>query len=440
LRVGSLKSCVDFIIFKSCKKNMPEFENLRDDKDKLAALLKYCIYAIQQHHMALLWYIFIFLHLFILAKSLPPPYTAECLVGNSQPLYRNASAPSFAVDLNAPAEKRWSQIAHNYRFEIAELTEAVRNLTRPVLNGRFTIFIQKFFGKWIEKLPHPYREEIIGIAQIVNVPVGEIVLYNVFYEVFTLCTSIVAEDANGNMYAARNLDFGMLLGWDSIHHDWTMTEILRKLVINIEWKRDGKLLYKSAGFAGFIGVLTAVKPGKFTVSINERFAKNGGFIGLLEWILKIEQAKWVTWLTREVMENADHFQEAVFSLSVVHLMAPVYFIVSGNETGEGAVITRSRKEALDIRNLDKNRADSWYLLQTNYDPWETPSPLDDRRTPGNQCMNKLGKENVSFDGLYAVLSSKPVLNKMTVFTSLMHATSGALDTQIQKCSNPCWPI
>ncbi|KRZ02591.1 Acid ceramidase [Trichinella zimbabwensis] len=390
------------------------------EQGKLAALFKYCFYAIQQPHMALPWYIFTFLHLFIFSNSLPPPYTAECLVGNGQPLYRNASAPTFTVDLNVAAEKRWSQIANNYKFEIAELTEAVRNLTRPVLNGKFTIFIQKFFGKWIAKLPHPYREEIIGIAQIVNVP--------------------VAEDANGNMYAARNLDFGMLLGWDSINHDWTMTEILRKLVININWKRDGKLLYKSAGFAGFIGVLTAVKPGKFTISINERFSKNGGFIGILEWILKIEQAKWVTWLTREVMENADHFQEAVFSLSVVHLMAPVYFIVSGSETGEGAVITRSREEALDVRNLDKNKADLWYLLQTNYDPWETPSPLDDRRTPGKQCMDKLGKENVSFDGLYAVLSSKPVLNKMTVFTSLMQATSGALDTQIQKCNNPCWPI
>ncbi|KAL1241183.1 Acid ceramidase [Trichinella pseudospiralis] len=331
--------------------------------------------------MALPWYIFTLLHLFIFANSLPPPYTAKCLVGNGQPLYRNASAPTYTVDLNVAADKRWSEIANNYKFEIAELTEAVRNLTRPVLNGKLTIFIQKFFGKWIAKLPHPYREEIIGIAQIVNVP--------------------VAEDANGNMYAARNLDFGMLLGWDSINHDWTMTEILRKLVINIDWKRDGKLLYKSAGFAGFIGVLTAVKPGKFTISINERFSKNGGFIGILEWMLKIEQTKWVTWLTREVMENVDHFQEAVFSLSVVHLMAPVYFIVSGSEIGEGAVITRSREEALDVRNLDKNKADLWYLLQTNYDPWETPSPLDDRRTPGKQCMDKLGKENVSFDGLYA---------------------------------------
>ncbi len=43
---------------------------------------------------------------------------------------------------------------------------------------------------------------------------GEIVLYNIFYEIFTLCTSIVAEDENGNILHGRNLDFGLLLGYN----------------------------------------------------------------------------------------------------------------------------------------------------------------------------------------------------------------------------------
>ncbi len=35
-----------------------------------------------------------------------------------------------------------------------------------------------------------------------------------FYEIFTLCTSIVGQDNNGKIYHARNLDFGLFLGWD----------------------------------------------------------------------------------------------------------------------------------------------------------------------------------------------------------------------------------
>jgi acid ceramidase len=46
----------------------------------------------------------------------------------------------------------------------------------------------------------------------INFYLGEIVLYNIFYEIFTLCTSIVAQDDNGNILHGRNLDFGLLLG------------------------------------------------------------------------------------------------------------------------------------------------------------------------------------------------------------------------------------
>lgn len=33
-----------------------------------------------------------------------------------------------------------------------------------------------------------------GIANATNVNLSEIVLYNIFYEIFTLCTSIVGQD------------------------------------------------------------------------------------------------------------------------------------------------------------------------------------------------------------------------------------------------------
>ena len=41
---------------------------------------------------------------------------------------------------------------------------------------------------------------------------GEMVLFNLFYEFFTVCTSIVAEDPAGNFVHARNLDFGLFIG------------------------------------------------------------------------------------------------------------------------------------------------------------------------------------------------------------------------------------
>lgn len=70
-------------------------------------------------------------------------------------------------------------------------------------------------------MPAPYGDEIKGIANATGVELGEIVLFNIFYEVFTLCTSIVAQDTKGNVYHARNLDFGLFLGWDLKNDVWS---------------------------------------------------------------------------------------------------------------------------------------------------------------------------------------------------------------------------
>lgn len=78
----------------------------------------------------------------------------------------------------------------------------------------------------VDTLPSPFGEEIKGIAAVSGIPLGEktqtfsafkfssvktkkdpadvhfsnlgeVVLFNIFYEVFTVCTSVVAEDDKG---------------------------------------------------------------------------------------------------------------------------------------------------------------------------------------------------------------------------------------------------
>ncbi len=69
-----------------------------------------------------------------------------------------------------------------------------------------------FQGGLADTLPAPFGDEIKGIANKTGIPLGEVVLYNIFYEVFTVCTSIVAQDTKGQLYHARNLDFGLFMG------------------------------------------------------------------------------------------------------------------------------------------------------------------------------------------------------------------------------------
>jgi acid ceramidase len=83
-----------------------------------------------------------------------------------------------------------------------------------------------------DTLPAPYGDEMKGISQVTGLSLGtnknqrhttfmygcrsifsgEIVLYNIFYEISSLCTSVVGQDTYGRIIHGRSLDFGLLMG------------------------------------------------------------------------------------------------------------------------------------------------------------------------------------------------------------------------------------
>lgn len=100
--------------------------------------------------------------------------------------------------------------------------------------------------------------------------------------------------------------------WDVKTKTWEITDALRPTVVNLDFQKGGKTVFKSVNFAGYIGILTAVKPvrfrirllrsdicllvlyllwepcsfcclgiwkGRFTLTMNERFNMDGGYIG-----------------------------------------------------------------------------------------------------------------------------------------------------------------
>lgn len=130
------------------------------------------------------------------------------------------------------------------------------------------------------------------------------------------------------------------------------------------------------------------------------------------------------------------YEEAKNTLTKTKIMAPAYFILGGNQSGEGCVITRERKEALDVYELDPKNG-RWYAVQTNYDRWKNTLFLDDRRTPAKKCLNDTTQKNLSFATIYDVLSTKPVLNKLTVFTTLIDVTKDHFESHLRDCPDPC---
>jgi hypothetical protein len=81
------------------------------------------------------------------------------------------------------------------------------------------------------------------------------------FSTFAACTGFLVRNSEGVVIHGRNLDFEM----------W---ELLSKLLVNIEYYRDGKRLYSVDTVAGSVFALTGVRFGAFSINVDTRKTKH----------------------------------------------------------------------------------------------------------------------------------------------------------------------
>ena len=267
------------------------------------------------------------------------------------------------VNLDDPPHLRWAHIVGPRADGIKKLTDTIVDTLQTLL-GKDTVAkllstIDKTLPSYYKHLPMPeFGREMSGIANATGIDESVIFIYNIFYSLFGACTSIVAQDDKGELYHARNLDFGLWPALNLTHHNfWALTARLRPLVVNVEMTKGGKALYRQTTFAGFIGAHTAVRPGSgsgsnaggFTLTIDSRFDNNFDS-GILAWLLKDasptgkDDASEVTMVARKVIEEASDFTSALKTINTTQVLGPAYIIMGGSKPGEGAVITRAPRQ------------------------------------------------------------------------------------------------
>lgn len=57
--------------------------------------------------------------------------------------------------------------------------------------------------------------------------------------------------------------------------------------------------------------------------------------------------------------------------------------------------------------------------------------------PANNGMNQMGREALSLEGMFKVLSTKPVLNLQTTYTILSCPADGTYQSFTRYCPYPC---
>jgi predicted choloylglycine hydrolase len=218
------------------------------------------------------------------------------------------------IDLAAPADRRWT-LTDKQRVQARELLDVyIRDL------GVDEAALRLLFEAAQGAVPMHYQVEMLGLAEILDVPAEHVFAGNLYYDALKViwgCTAFALEGQDGPVHA-RNLDWG------------TQDRVLNNHTAVTHFRNAPAGEFVTVGWPGFVGVLSAVAHGRFAVTLNAVLSDDAA-----------QTAIPVVFLLRKVLEEAPDFREAVRLLSVAPIASDCLLLVSGPKTSEMAVVERT---------------------------------------------------------------------------------------------------
>ena len=326
------------------------------------------------------------------------------------------AVPRFIVDLDESPATRWKAVVDEYKQELLGFRESFRRDIADIV-GPAAMKILDSFGSAMGGLASrfvKYGAEIRGFAKLSGLPVQEILVIQFMYEAASACTSIVVngEGPNGEPTHIRTMD-------------WEMPD-LKALTIEVEFWKDGKPLFISTTWPGYIGVLTGMKPFAFSSSVNFRVTGDS-------YVENLKKAVGYCWpigfLLRAVMEEDTSYSQAVGSLTLSNLISPVYFTCCGVKQNEGCIITRNRSGEEQRYELEQGPA-----VQSNIDHWSFDEYDDilysiERRELAKETLFEM-EQPITKEKLFSLLSVHPILNDLTVSATWMCPRTGDFESRL----------
>lgn len=254
-----------------------------------------------------------------------------------------SDCPRHVVDLDEAPELRWAKVVAAHVHQLP----AVLKLLEATLGGGFVKEVASLaYAALAMSGKINLGHELEGIAKASGIPVGTVAVLQLAYEVFAACTSIVVEVKGRELGLDGDDAENELIPFHIRTVDGPL-EKLSNMTCEVDFVRQGHVVFSATTWPGYVGVLTGVRPGAFSVSVNRRYMDGSSIRGterelILNMFKCMSEACPVSFLVRDVLERASTYFEAITSLQVANLSTPAYITVAGAVAGEGTVITRAR--------------------------------------------------------------------------------------------------
>ena len=228
-------------------------------------------------------------------------------------------------------ESEWIPVQHAELETARKLIEQAREdfyeTISPIMMKLYSYALG--FGKLLFPDGY-YDDEIRSWAKKLGVSFSEMVLINHIYELSHLdpstiygCTAGIKTFKNIGPVHIRNMD-------------WPLSEIGNATRVFHFLDDYNNTLFTAVSVPGFVGVLSGMVKGGYSVTINWAPPVGG---------LRLEYGRSSpTMLLRKVLETCTTYDEAVSVLSETPLITSVFYTVCGVEDNEGCVIERTPDE------------------------------------------------------------------------------------------------
>ena len=200
--------------------------------------------------------------------------------------------------------------------------------------------------------------------------------------------------------------------------------------------KNGKLLYEAVTLVAYTGLITGVKPGAYSFSIDQYvLPKDETKLDIFEIaaldVLQILRRKLSPpIIVKDAFETIPDYETFVKHLEDTETVSRAFYIVAGTQPGQGVVITKFRNSVENVTTLD---ADSgrWFVAQSNY-IGNIPDPIfDDRATAARDWLNAIGQDQITKQDLVdEVMSQYPIFNNETIHTTVMQPSTGYFNTTL----------
>ena len=279
------------------------------------------------------------------------------------------------------------------------------------LGGLLARLADPIVRAWMKRAGTAYAAEIEIVARTLKKP-GIWLLHGAY---LFGCTAL-ADDAAQGPRLRRTLD-------------WPFPGLGRLVEVRRQRGAAGEFL--NVTWPGFVGVLTAVAPGRFAASINQAPMRRRWRTPMLLWLdyalnalagLRGSGRLPPEHLLRHVFESCTSFDDARHLLETVPVARPILFLLVGTRPGERIVIEREETGARTYRD-DTVFANDWRERHPEWRPRACGdgAPVENNTRRRSALAAWTGCDADDFEWVAA-----PVLNACTRLSVEMCAATGQL--------------